>query len=138
VHRLLPDIIKAGEEAPRRAAGLVQQLPPANLSTLQVGACSFVVVLVALCGRLDGQPGAGRCACQSVRAGVARCVQTGLSWLLILLLILLLGFFGLDDAVSALPTHACSGLDLQARQNREEPKLAVVMLRAAPAGVALS
>jgi len=78
VHRLLPDIIKAGEEAPRRAAGLVQQLPPANLSTLQVGACSFVVVLVALCGRLDGQPGAGRCACQSVRAGIARCVQTGL------------------------------------------------------------
>jgi len=54
------------------------------------------------------------------------------------LLILLLGFFGLDDAVSALPTHACSGPDLQARQNQEEPKLAVVMLRAALAGVALS
>jgi len=48
VHRLLPDIIKAGEEAPRRAAGLVQQLPPANLSTLQVGACPLVVVLGSL------------------------------------------------------------------------------------------
>ena len=35
LRRLLPEIIKAGEAAPGRAIALVQQLPPANLSTLQ-------------------------------------------------------------------------------------------------------
>ncbi|KAK9822854.1 hypothetical protein WJX81_004338 [Elliptochloris bilobata] len=35
-YKLLPDYIEAGEGAPGRVAALVQQLPPANLSTLQV------------------------------------------------------------------------------------------------------
>ena len=33
--RLLPEFIEAGEGAPGRVSALVQQLPPANLSTLQ-------------------------------------------------------------------------------------------------------